>query len=479
MFGQDTNLNGEPADILEDEDIFKTPIKEKEVPELRDDITIIASIESRLNGIQYLLSDIRTLGGMNQTLALEAANYSDDIKNTNINFFTKEPTKTKLSFTKESLWESIKNTFVTIYNWIKEKLRKAWLWLVGLFKSEDEKVTDKDFEAAKRKAEQNEYVNDKAWETVISHLEKANKEYHELNKHPEIIRPLVPDGEAPDLFNFTLKVLEKRPDLPIARLIDTGNPFIHDIVNMGPYIKLIKDIAYRLPNIQLQLKGKTKKLVEVMHDYANVEHTPSIIAGISEDLAQISKPLVFLVSNKKVTSDELLNLLHTTRNRVANETRLVKFTFQDLVTRLFINEKTLLPRRLNENHSKAVKSLLDIEEDISTIMNDSYQLEFGEHNEVGNSQFVADYRRAISVVTTEINSFTIILRYVKMTLDTLFYAFRDVTHFNDTILDWVLEHGIEMGVDVPSKLKEFSRAMKARRDKNYASYKRYIASSGF
>src|SRR5690606_20268890 len=107
-----------------------------EVPELRDDAKIIATIESDIKSIQYLIEDIRTSGGMSQSLAMEAAQYSDRIKNTPIQFFTKEPTLTLKQVSVESLLDSIKNGFKKLIEAIKSFIRRAVAWLVGLFKKD-------------------------------------------------------------------------------------------------------------------------------------------------------------------------------------------------------------------------------------------------------------------------------------------------------------------------------------------------------
>lgn len=473
MFGQATDQDINEDTLLEDEDLFEGPVSPNELPELRGDVKIIASIESELSGIQYLLKDIKSLGGMNQQIALEAAAYSDDIKNTNINFFTKEPTTTKLTFTQESLVESIRRGFIKIYEKIREWIKKLVAWFTGIYKNT---VSDREYEKAKQQVEINEEKTDKAWSVIIDHLNKANEELRSVDKEPEFLSQIIPTGEIPDVFRFTVNVLFENPNYPINRVLKGDDPFIHDIILMGPYIRLIKDLIEKIPSVNLQLVDKIKKINQVYLEEAQGDHGESYRLNSLRTLKEVEEPVYYFINNKKITSQEMINQINTLRTRTRENRGDTSIQFPELVLRLFTNTNELNIRQMSRMHSKSISDMIRLEQGIADLQSLEQKIEYGDYNSKGNDNLISNYRTAVAKVSYEINYVAIILRYIKNTLDQIFYMSRETVHFSDNLLDFMVTKARKESVNVPNTVLEAMQQMKRRRNQNYTVYITYSTS---
>lgn len=470
MFGQETDRDIDEDTLLEDEDLFEGPITPNEVPDLRGDVKIIASIESELSGIEYLLQDIKTIGGVNREIALEAANYSEAIKNTNINFFTKEPTRTNLTFTQESLIDSIRANFRKIYEKIREWIRQLIAWFVGIYKKI---ISDKDYEKAKQEVSIKEENADKAWQTIVDHLDKANAEIRDLEKQPEFLSHIVKNGEIPSVYNVTVNLLYENPNFPINRILKGDDPFVHDIILMGPYIRLIMELVERLPSINLQLVAKLEKINEVYRNETEGNHS-GIERNISlRTLKEVEEPVFYVVDGKRFDSQDMVTEINRIRERIRNYRGDTSIQFPELVLRLFTNTQELKIDRMSRMHSKAVADMIGLEESVATLSSLEQRIEYGDYNSKGNNEIVSAFRTAIAKVSYEINYVTIVLRYIKNTLDQIFYMCRETVHFSDNLLEWLINKSKKERVEVPKPVYDAMVRMKSRRNHNYAVYRKY------
>lgn len=113
-----------------------------EVPELRQEIDVDALV-TKLRALDYAQNNLETIGGINQTLALEAYDVAPGIITdaVPVQFYTTEVTKTRYSFALEAIAverrsvidkviEAVKAFFVKLLEWVKTAyyaVRKAWL----------------------------------------------------------------------------------------------------------------------------------------------------------------------------------------------------------------------------------------------------------------------------------------------------------------------------------------------------------------
>lgn len=120
-----------------------------EAPELREDITLIATLEALAIDLDALESSIRTSGGMSRSIALEAhvviptfltGDYASG-------FFTEQPTKVGLAYAMESIDEAktsmatkIKEAFAKLIAWMIEKFKAAKEWFEK--RNKDKKAGD-------------------------------------------------------------------------------------------------------------------------------------------------------------------------------------------------------------------------------------------------------------------------------------------------------------------------------------------------
>lgn len=482
MFGQGMDPDIDESTLLEDEDLFEGPISPKDVPEIRDDVKIVANIESELASIEYLLKDIQTQKGVNQTLALEAANYSDDIKNTNINFFTKEPTQTNLVFTQESLIESIRKRFNQIYEKIKEWIRKIVAWFVGLFKKTP--ITDKEYEQAKQKVSINEEKNDKSWETIIKHLSIINENNKMLDKEIEFVNRIAIKGEIPsELRQSTILlselILEKDKHINFNRVLDGVDPFIYDIVKMGPYIRLIQSLTDKLHLATTQIKGKFESIERVLDEELHGDHSEISRLNSLRVLKETEAPIYYLIDHRKLNSNDIINEINRVRSRTSENKMDLTIVFPELVLRLYTNLNELNIKKLNRDHSKSIASLIELEYKLSELEEKSNKIEYGDVRSYGNDSIVSSYRNTLFKVSAEINYLTIIQRYIKITLDQIFFMCKDTVHFSDSIYDWVLTYARHEDVKVPSNIVKVMSDIKRNRTNNFNIYKQYTNSRPF
>ena len=112
-------------------EIFKEVIP-GDVPELKDDLNIIAQESARIQDLQYVLSDLKSLGGMNQSIAQEAQRLDPLFDGGRaLGYYSKHTSATRYKPAMESIWTRIRETFKDLLKKLREMLRRFALWVVG------------------------------------------------------------------------------------------------------------------------------------------------------------------------------------------------------------------------------------------------------------------------------------------------------------------------------------------------------------
>ena len=125
---------------------FKDTPGEDGLPELRDDIDLIAAatedLSVQLRDLDLLYQNIQTQGSMCQSIALEAQAIIPDFINDErpIGFFTKNPSRTLLSAALEEIEEEKKSTLVKIWDAFIAFLKKVYQFITKIVTGVDLKV---------------------------------------------------------------------------------------------------------------------------------------------------------------------------------------------------------------------------------------------------------------------------------------------------------------------------------------------------
>lgn len=473
MFGEDyEHLNNDDDNLVKDTDFFKEPIDPGEVPELREDVKIIATIESDIKSVQYLLDDIKKSGGMSQSLALEAANFSEDIKATPLGFYTVEPTSTRLKISVESLLESIKNGLKKIIEFIRECIRKAIAWVAGLFKK---KITDKDFEKVKQKLDIQEESDLKAWQGIVSHMGKINDVLREYDE-PAFIERLI---ETTDLTREQIVNLDfsdlVRKSAVVNKLFTEPDPFMYDIIFMGPYITLIKELIIGFKFLESELRLKFDNLEHLLEEESELHKTDVDRQLQTAKLKELEKELVVALNTHRgaFRTNDLITLINNERNKTQSNRDVSRLHLRDVIVRLQVNVGELDYMRLYRTLLGSMRSMVRYDELIFKINKKIDSITFGELYDKGNNEFISAVRSLTTKLSIEVNNITIISRYLKSELDLIFFMNRDLLHYIDNCIEWILLESKKRSINVPEEFKDRAIEVVKRRVENYNLYNKY------
>jgi len=473
MFGTNEDVLDD-EDLLKNEDFFEEPVSPGELPTLREDTKIIATLESNLKSIQYLLEDITTTGGMSQALALEAANYSAAIKDKPIHYFTKDPTATQLEFSIESLVDSIRAGFKLLIETIKKWIKKVVAWFVGLGQDKKE-ITDREYEKAKQEVDIQKQGNTRAWEAILSQLQFVIETNKVLEENNSFVTEVIPNIKEDPLHRAAWEVMLVNPEGPVNNTLKQIDPFIHDFVFLGPYTVLICEIASGMQNACLQLDLKLKQLEDAFSLEFNDPHGVSSRIDAAKNLKASSEPVYLQVDHKAYDLGQITSLINRTRDSVAAKSYSEPVGYAELAVRLFNNDHQINIKQLQGQVFDTVKRLIEIETKLNKLSIKDSNIDYGDFWVKGNQQLVSDLRTSMSAVALYVNQLGIILRYVKSTTDFLFFVNRDIVHHTDNMLDWLITEGKKQGLNVPSAIASQVQEMNNRRNKNYTLYRQYRA----
>lgn len=477
MFGADyETLDDAEDNLLKDTDLFKEEVKRGEVPELRDDVKIIATIESDIKSIQYLIEDIHTSGGMSQSLAMEAARYSDRIKDTPIQFFTEEPTLTLKQVSVESLLDSIKNGFKKLIEAIKNFIRRAVAWLVGLFKKD---ISDRDYERAKQKLDIQEEKNLDAWKTIIESLKRCNHYASSVSDHNNYLSVLAANKDIPlealiamDLEHFV------RPNQYVNKALIEKDPFIIDIVFMGPYTRLMKSIADSLRSVSDDINQKIRDVNTLVENERNEIRKVSSYLQPSRFVSKyFNAPIQIFIGGEhrgEYTLDKALMIINNDRAKAQRANLDQEITYRDLLIRTMVNVEDINPEHMQSELTRTMKSLVEAEAQIDGFYSLIDSIIVGDGYKKNNNELISSLRMGVTKLSIELNNITIICRYIKSYLDLLYFLTKDIVHYTDNIIEWIAVNGDDKAeIKPPKEIVEFVAKIGRERRTTYLNIKNY------
>lgn len=311
---------------LDNEDFFKPGFEPGEAPELRDDISVLVALESRLHDLEYLAEDMRRTKGMSRAMALEAQRLLPDFGGVPIGYYSESPSGTRYQVSMEELSHGVMALIAAAIVAIIAAIVK----LVGFFRGSS--TVDKSPQGAMKNLDQhikdvseNEqvlmHVQDSARETsrmltgggaVL--LDDKGNDKKQVTMH-SLVDDLLSDGSR---YDYAKKFLENK------------NPAFHDIVTGGPYSKTIRSLAQVLPQANQLLRIKADLLEKVVQNdinsYMAVDKFKNMLT-----LSKLGKPIELRFDHGMKTLSEISASVADVRIACMRETPKKEMTLDQMV----------------------------------------------------------------------------------------------------------------------------------------------------
>lgn len=255
-----------------------------EAPELREDITLIATLEALAIDLDGIESSIRASGGMSRSIALEAHVVMPSFLTGDYasGFFTEQPTKVGLTYAMESIDEAKTSMFTKI----KEAFAKLIAWMIEKFKAAKEWF-DKLGEKTKAGEAQEAYVR---WSIItdpsrIAGAQAALEKNQVRYRAKESLSKYVYSERDKEIQNFVVAnadaIIEARVEKAIEDL--GANKVVLSLVdNWQEHNKLLR----ALPQYTKTISGVIADLVKAVEDLSK----PVDLGGWAKRMESVAFP---------------------------------------------------------------------------------------------------------------------------------------------------------------------------------------------
>jgi hypothetical protein len=268
--------------------IFKEVIP-GEVPELKDDLQVIAQEANRLEDLGYVLADLKKLGGMSQAIAQEAMRLDANFDGGRpLSWYTKQPTATRYKPALESVWDRIKQVFKDLIKKLREMLRRFALWVVGsrdpnenLMNKSNEQIVKEVEEVAQKQEYRTEEIQQdlrdlgtlaKLVQTEITKgidLKDQHGETVHVSDFDKLVAHYLYDTEATD---------------EVRQFMEGRNPIFHDIIEHGSWSMMTEDLVGLVQQALSIMMQKTNVLNGVVKSQGSISVADQLTAGRSLEI---------------------------------------------------------------------------------------------------------------------------------------------------------------------------------------------------
>lgn len=340
--GGSLNAGAELDNELTNDDVFVAPITPGEFPELKDDVNILAVMESRMTDLVYLAQDIERANGMTKAFAMEAERILPDVLSSPMGYFTHAPSATQFRISMEEIHKGVWALIAAAAVAVIGVIWKIIGWLKG--DSSSDKTTpsgggssskaagavsqkaDKDINATEAVAEAVSTTEDIIQRVVseFSALAVTIKDKHgrdvTYSSMDKIIEALLTDGAK---YEHAKRFLESRDHL------------FHDIINNGPLTKQF----YNAGNTLRDLHGELlKKIEEVDHilksDMGNDTRAGELKHNKALENDRLAKPIELKFEGSSMTIEEIATTVSDTRHTVMDREVNGRIHFDQLFSRM-------------------------------------------------------------------------------------------------------------------------------------------------
>lgn len=264
-------------------DLFQEVIP-GEVPELKEDLNIIGANAAALEDLDYLLADLKKVGGMSQSFATEAKRLYPEFDRKNpLGFYTVQPTATRYKVSLESLFARLKETFKELIRKLRELIRRFALWIVGS-RDTDTPLMNKSDEQIKHEVDQ-----------VTARAEERNttleQDMHDLQALARGVTAEVSKGidvrdqhgETQHVSDFDKLVATYLYDTEateeVRQFMEGRNPIFHDIIENGPWTKATEGLVDTINQALAVMGQKATALQGVLTSSGSSSFAEQIVNG--------------------------------------------------------------------------------------------------------------------------------------------------------------------------------------------------------
>lgn len=388
---------------LQNDDIFKTPIVPGEVPDLRDDVTLIAADENALEDLQFLMADMRRVGGMCQAFALEAERISPGTLGVPAGYFTKTPTSTRYRIATENLfakvWEFIKQAIQKL----RDGLKKVIYWLIGkkVDKGDPEALKRENAEATRRAdevAQEGEKATDEVGAAAIN-LSNAVKHGAEFKEGGGT-------QQYSDMDRIIGELLGGQND-HVRKFMGGQDPIFNDLVNQGTYYKMLMETNKAVLPAVTALQTKVLEVTKLIDALLAAEgQTADVVQG--DTLRKLAEPITFRTANQQLGLAQYLEHLRAQQSDASKPTQQMR-SFDEVFSALSQAFRQRLVYELNRFVDTGTASLIDAEEALRVTEELLTQASTQEHT----AETQVDWHKTIHALRTDITDMTAILMHVK------------------------------------------------------------------
>lgn len=318
-------MNVEPEDVFEN-------FEPGETPDLREDVKIIAAIQSSAQDLDYLRSDILTTGGMTQHFAMEAQRLVPGFGGgVPIGFYTEGPSATRYRLSLEELEKTTWGIIAAAAAAVIAAIWKIVQWLRGRKDGKDGDFDDavSDTKKVIEKTQANLEAGKDATKESATEVKEAVSEvegrseyvYKDADGKEKPLRNM--EDAINDLFKDTDK-LER-----IDKFLESKDPLFHDIVTNGPYVNAIKGMAPVMRALTGLLTARVANLKSIMkRDMGNGEQSAQAINN--RELTGVGGPIMLSFNGSQRKLSEVAHALSELRSQVRSQTTHKKMAFDEV-----------------------------------------------------------------------------------------------------------------------------------------------------
>lgn len=337
-------LDDEPQ--LKNDDLFEGPIEPGEIPELKDDVNILAVMESRLVDLSYLAEDIARANGMSKDFAMEAERILPNVLSSPQGFFTKAPSATQYRVSMEEIHKGVWALIAAAAVAVIGVIWKIVSWLGG-GKSDDKSSSGGGSSSGSGSSNKAKQTADKMatevanTETVADAVVDAEGTMHRINSEMSTINIVINDKNGrPVSYSNMDKIIETlltdgAKYEQAKRFLESRDPLFHDIINSGQFSKQAFAAAMALRDLQGALNSKIDEVDNILKsDMGNDTRAGELKHNKALENDRLAKPIEIKFDGSMMTIEDVATTLSDTRHSVMDKDVQGRIHFDQLFSKI-------------------------------------------------------------------------------------------------------------------------------------------------
>jgi hypothetical protein len=388
---------------LQNDDVFQTPIVPGEVPDLKEDVKLIAADENALEDLQYLIADIRRTRGMCQSFAMEAERIAPGVMGVPLGYFTKSITTTRYRIATENLfakvWEFIKQAIAKL----REAMRKVIFWIIG---KKDGKASKDELKRENAEATQRADETAKQAEKATDEVSAAAVNLSNAVKHGATFKEGSGTTQLSDLDRIIGELIGGQNE-HVRKYMGGTDPVFNDLVNQGSYYKLLvntnKAVLPAISAMQEKVMILAKTLDALV---AGDSSTSEALQG--DTLKKLQSETLFRTDGQERSLSAYLEHMRATQSDASKPAQQMR-SFDEVFSSLSQAFRTRLIYELNRFVDAGTSILIDAEDALREVEEKLAKPAAQDHT----AQTNVDWHATIHTLRTDMTDLTAIIMHVK------------------------------------------------------------------